>query len=65
MRWRPFLLVISLLNLRYALLVSHLVFEILGKWCDPEGGGDVKTTQEGDHVNVITQIIHETNMKFQ
>ncbi len=26
---------------------------------------NVKATQECDHVNVITQITYETNMKFQ
>ncbi len=34
---RPFLVVISLLNLRYALLVSHLRIRNLGKACDPGG----------------------------
>ncbi len=62
-RMRPFLLVISLLNLRYALLVSHQRICNFGQrvrfwWWN------VKATQEGDHVNVITQITHETNMKF-
>ncbi len=61
---RPFRLVISLLNLRYTLLVTNQRICNFGQrvrswWWN------IKATQEGDHVNVIIQITHETNMKFQ
>ncbi len=61
---RSFLLVVSLFNLRYALSVSHLSIYDFGQMVR-SWWGNVKATQEGDHVNMRTQISHETNMKFR